>query len=93
MEMILRNSIKQKNNRRYTPDEKLLCLSIHKRSASTYRYSCTFLPIPTPGRARLLLTKIKLDCGVTKTMKDCLREAATRMTDGKEKVCRPKPIN
>ena len=87
VEKILRNSMKPKNNRRYTPDEKLLCLSIYKRSASTYRYSCTFLPIPTPARVRLLLTKIKLDCGVTKTMKDCLREAASRMTDGTEKVC------
>ena len=47
----------------------------------------TFLPIPTPGRIRLLLTKIRLDCGVTKTIKECFKEAASRMIDVKEKVC------
>ena len=82
----LRNSNESRGGRCYTPDERLLCISIYK-SAAAYRYMCSFLPIPTPRRPRQVLRKIHLDCGVTKTMKDCLEEAASRMTDDLEKVC------
>ena len=85
--MIMRNANKPKQGRRYTADERLLCLSIYKRSAAAYRYMCSFLPIPTPRRVRQLLTQIRLDCGVTKTIRDCLRQAAGRITDDLEKVC------
>ena len=85
--MILRNANKPNQGRRYTADEILLCLSIYKRSAAAYRYLCTFLPIPSPRRVRKVLTQIRLDCGVTKTIKDCLKEAAGRITDDLEKVC------
>ena len=85
--MILRNAGKRKHGRQYTPDERLLCLSIYKRSASAYRYLCTFLPIPAPRRVRQILNHVRLDCGVTKTMKDCLKETANRMMDPLDKVC------
>ena len=85
--MVLRNANKSRGGRRYTPDERLLCISIYKKSAAAYRYMCTFLPLPTPRRLRQVLRKIHLDCGVTKTMKDCLKEAANRMTDDLQKVC------
>ena len=85
--MILRNAKKPKNTRRYSPDERLLCLSIYKRSAATYKYLSTFLPIPAPRRVRQVLTKIRLDCVVTKTMKDCLKETANRITDERDKAC------
>ena len=85
--MIIRNAGKRKHGRRYTSDERLLCLSIYKRSASAYRYLCSFLPLPAPRRVRQLLSHIRLDCGVTKTIKDCLKEMANRMMDPLDKVC------
>ena len=47
----------------------------------------SFLPLPTPRRLRHILRKIQLDCGVNKTMQDCLKEAASYMSDDLEKVC------
>lgn len=85
--MIMRNSDKLKGGRRYTSDEKLLCLSIYKRSAATYKYLCPFLPLPSARRVRQVLTKIRLDCGVTKTMRECLKQTCNRMTDDLEKSC------
>ena len=68
-------------------DDRLHCLSIYKKSAATYSYLCNFLPLPTPRRLQHILRKIHLDCGVTKTMQDFLKEAASRMSDDLEKVC------
>ncbi|XP_033231706.1 uncharacterized protein LOC117182711 [Belonocnema kinseyi] len=80
-------NLKTKNKRRFTRDGKLLCLSIYKRSAATYRYLGTFLPLPSPMLVNKLLTQIRLDTGVTQTMKDLLKDAARRMTDELDKVC------
>lgn len=85
--MILRNYHREKEGRRYTDDERLLCLSIFKRSAATYRYLCTFLPLPAPRRLRYILRNIELGCGFTTTMKNCLREICNRISDPQEKVC------
>ena len=85
--MILQNAKKPKNTRRYSPDGRLLCISIYKISAATYEYLSTFLPIPAPRRVRQVLTKIRLDCGLIKTMEDCLKETANRVTDEREKAC------
>ena len=85
--MVLRNANKSRGGRHYTPDERLLCISIYKKSAAANRYMCTFLPLPTPRRLRQVLKKIHLKCGVTKTMKGCLKETASRMTDDLEKGC------
>lgn len=87
VDIILRNSKKEKHGRRYTTDERLLCLSIYKRSAAAYKYLCTFLPLPTPRRVRQLLTKIRLDCGITETIKNCLKETSNRITDPQERAC------
>ncbi|XP_033213729.1 uncharacterized protein LOC117170800 [Belonocnema kinseyi] len=84
--MVLLNAKNHKNGRRYTSDEMLLCLSIDKSSASAHRYLCSILPFPTPRRVRQLLTKFRWDCGVTETMKDCLKEAADRLTDELDQV-------
>ena len=85
--MILRNAHKNSKGRRFTMDEKLLCLSIFKRSAATYRYLGTFLPLPSPTSVKKLLRRIKLDTGITPTMRDLLKDAANRMTDDLDKVC------
>ena len=85
--MIITNAGKRKHGRRCTSDERFLCLSIYKRSTSAYRYLCSFLPLPAPRRVRQLLSHIRLDFGVTKTMKDCLKEIANRMMDPLDKVC------
>ena len=87
VQMILRNSERHENARQYSEDEKLVCLSIFKRSAATYRYMCSFLPLPTPNTVKKLLQNIRLDTGVSTTMKKCLKEAADQMTDPVEKVC------
>ncbi|XP_033223001.1 uncharacterized protein LOC117176801 [Belonocnema kinseyi] len=87
IEMVLRNSNKHPNGRRFTSDEKLLCLSIYKRSAATHRYLGTFLPLPSPTSVNKLLIQIRLDTGVTQTMKELLKDAARRMTDELDKVC------
>ena len=51
--MILRNANKSRRGHRYTPDERLLCMSIYKKSAAAYRYMCTFLPLPTPNKNKM----------------------------------------
>ena len=85
--MILRNAKRHKFGRGYTSDEKLLCLSIYKRSPSAYCYLCSFLPLPSSRRLRQMLTKIKLNCEFMQTMRDCLKEMSDRMEDPQEKVC------
>lgn len=87
IDMILRNSNRELFGRRYTLDEKLLCLSIYKRSAATYRYLCSILPFPSPSSLKLILKRIKLDTGMTQTMKALLKDASERMKDDQEKVC------
>ena len=87
VDMILRNTDKKSKGKRFTPDEKLLCLSIFKRSAATYRYLGTFLLLPSPTPVKKLLRKFKLDTGITQSMRDLLKDAANRMTDDLDKVC------
>lgn len=87
IEIIMRNSTRSKGGRRYTSDEILLCLSIYKKSAAAYRYLCTFLPLPNPRNIRKVLTRIRLDCGVTRTMKEYLKESVNQMKSESEKIC------
>ncbi|XP_033225996.1 uncharacterized protein LOC117178679 [Belonocnema kinseyi] len=84
--MVLRNSYKHPNDRRFTRDEKLLYLSIYKRSAATYGYLGTFLPLPSVTSVNKLLTQIRLNTGLIQTMKDLLKDAARRMIDELDKV-------
>ena len=85
--LITRNANKPSKGHRFTPNERLLCLSIYKKSAAAYRYLCSFLPLPNPTRLQHILRRIHVDCGVTKTMQDFLKEAASRMSDDLEMVC------
>ena len=62
-------------------------IPIYKSSAKTNRYLGTFLPLSSVTSVNKLLTQIRLDTGVTQTMKDLLKDAANRMTDQLDKVC------
>lgn len=88
VKIILQNSNRELFGRRYTLDEKLLCMSpIHKKSSATYKYLCTFLPLPSPSSLKIILRKIKLDIDLSQTMKDLLRDTAQRMRNEQDKVC------
>ena len=78
VQMILRNSERHKNSRQYSQDEKLVCLSIFKILTATYRYICSFLPLPTPNTLKTLLQIIKLDTGVSTTMENVQRKLQIR---------------
>ncbi|XP_033231546.1 uncharacterized protein LOC117182566 [Belonocnema kinseyi] len=85
LDMLLRNFDKDLQGRRYTQEEKIICLSIYKRSAKSYRYMRTFLPLPSPTSLKILLRKIQLDAGVNDDPRRRLKEAAKGLTE-KDKV-------
>ena len=85
IDMLLRNSDIGVHGRRYTQEEKIISLSIFKRSAKCYTFLRTFLPLPSPTSLKTVLKKIKLDAEANGDTRRRLKETAKGLSE-KEKV-------
>ncbi|XP_052740311.1 uncharacterized protein LOC128198019 isoform X2 [Bicyclus anynana] len=59
---------KKPNGRRFTLKEKVLSLSIYKRSPKNYNLLSKFFTLPSPRTLKSLLTQLKLEEGLNKTV-------------------------
>ena len=85
IEMMLQNYDKHPKARRYTTEEKIICLSIYKRSAKCYRYIRSILQgLPTESTLKLTLRKVDMDTGITDSTRQRLKEAVLMAKSEKE---------
>lgn len=77
----LRNIKKKPQGRTWTTEEKLLSLSIYKKSPGTYRFLRLYVTLPCESTLRELLEKISLQAGISPTFIAALKNAMTRFTN------------
>ena len=58
IDKIIKNYQKHPNGRRFTVEEKIISLSVYKKSAKCYRYLQTLIPLPARSTLKTLLKKI-----------------------------------
>lgn len=82
---VLRNAVRDPSGR-FTDEEKILFLSIYKKSPEAYKYLRSFLPLPAITTLKKLLHKISTDAGVTAETRKRLLEAGKAAKSDKEKT-------
>lgn len=70
---------KKKKGRRYTMDEKILCLSLYKKSPKSYKLISKLLTLPSRKSLKQLMSRIKLHAGINETIFDELKNTVTKM--------------
>lgn len=77
----LRCKNRKPKGRRWTVDEKLLALSIFKRSPSCYSLLRRMLVLPSRKTLLIILNKVPFRCGVDKKVTSFLKESVSKMND------------
>ena len=81
IEMQLRNVKLKPKGRRFSMEEKVLALSLYKRSPRCYRYLAHLFILPSPATLRQLLKKVHSDTGINKVMLKHLKQKAQKMKE------------
>lgn len=72
--------------RRFSLEEKILCLAIYKASGAGYRYISRIFQLPSKRTLSRLLRKIPIKSGINHYLMDNLKETV-RTLKSKEKLC------
>lgn len=70
---------KKKKGRRYTMDEKILCLSMYKKSPKSYKLLSRLLTLPSRKSLKQLMSKIKLHAGINDVIFAELKKTVSTM--------------
>ena len=85
--MILRNHSRHPNARVYSNEDKIIALSIYKRSPKCYRYLRSIIgTLPSPTTLKTVLKNIPMDTGINDATRKRLQEAAKLCRTDQEKV-------
>lgn len=79
IESSFRNCKKDAKGRRWTLDDKLLALSIYKRSPRTYSYLCHLLVLPSVRTLQALLHKLPMKTGINADVLSQLKKSVQKM--------------
>ncbi|XP_067214181.1 uncharacterized protein [Linepithema humile] len=86
MDMIIRNDRVAPQARRYTLEDKMFCISIYKRSPSTYKFLSKYLFCPFSSILNKQLQQIPFDTGCNKIIIQYLKLLATEI-DPQDLTC------
>lgn len=82
----LRNVPRKLTGRRWTTDDKVLALSIHKKSSSCYKLLRRLFCLPSVSSLKALLNKIPLVCGINKQVLETISQI-TEKRPTSENLC------
>lgn len=70
----LRETMKKKKGRRFTIDEKILSLSLFKRSPKCYRMLSVMFTLPSPKTLHNVLSSVSIKTGICPVIMNVLKE-------------------
>lgn len=82
----LRNMPRKLTGRRWTIDDKVLALSIHKKSSTCYKLLRRLFCLPSVSSLKALLNKIPLVCGINNQVLETISQI-TEKRDTNENLC------
>ncbi|KAJ1529971.1 hypothetical protein ONE63_006699 [Megalurothrips usitatus] len=83
----LANFKKKPNGRTWLLKDKLFCLAILKRSVKAYRFLRSYLTLPSESSLHILLQKVFLNVGVSKTLLSLLKTKVLKMISADKYCC------
>ncbi|XP_071057118.1 uncharacterized protein [Onthophagus taurus] len=85
-EMQLRISRNRAKGRRFSDDEKLLCLSIYKQSGRCYRYLSKLFNLPCKNIFVAMSTRLKCQAGINESLFKNIKTIVEKFSN-KDKIC------
>lgn len=76
----LKNTSRKLSGRRWTLDDKVLALSLYKKSSSCYRLLRRLFCLPSISSLKALLNKIPLECGINIQIINTVKEITLKRT-------------
>lgn len=81
------NFKKDKYNRRYSVNDKAFALALEKRSPKLYKFLVNIFCLPSVETLRKFVQNIPIQCGISESLFETLKERAQNFKDDREKYC------